>query len=127
MKYTEVQIDNIEQGNFLKNAEKAFAEIQESIIRFTKENKVDATATLTLKIGIESNKAGGFMIMTDIDKKSPKKQNITVALAAEETLEGEQMRLFCQASGTNDGNPAQGLLATNDGTPIDQGTGLPKK
>ena len=125
MKYSEVQIANIEQGNFLKNAEKAFVELQESIIQFVKENKQDATATLSMKIGIKSNK-GGFIILTDIDKKPPKKQNVTVAMADTDTLEGNQMRLFCQTSGTNDGDPDQGLLTLEDGTPIDHSTGLPK-
>lgn len=125
MKYTEVQIANIEQGDFLKNAEGAFCELQKSIVQFVKENKQAATATLTMKIGIKSNAAGGFLILTDIDKKTPKKQNITVALVADDTVDGQQ-RLFAQASGTNEGDPDQGLLTLEDGTPIDHSTGLPK-
>jgi hypothetical protein len=117
-KFAEVTLENVEQGQFLKNCEKQFREMQSDLIKFVKENHEDGTATLTIKVGIKSSDNGGsYSIVTDIDKKLPRKKAVTTALP--ERGEDDDLCLWANIEGTNEDTPLQQQLCKADGSPIE--------
>ena len=120
-KFKEVSLDNVEQGEFLKNCEKAFRELQQDILRHVKTTRTNGLAVLSIKVGIKSNvseNGGSYAIITSIDKIQPKKPAVvTTALAPLNPADGEC--LFAAQSGTNADSPLQGQLCRENGNEIE--------
>jgi hypothetical protein len=116
-KFEEVNLGNIEQGNFMEAAEAAFKEVCSSLIAHQATYGKDAAAKLTLGVSI-AGKNGAFVLTTDIAKALPKKPAVMTTAMAERDVHGE-LCLFAQTGGTNKGpDPRQAVLCGDDGTPL---------
>ena len=115
--FTPVELESIEQGDFLLNGRETFKQMNKQLIAHVNEFEGDATATLTMKVDIKYNaKSKGYVIVTDVDKKLPKKPKVaTTAFVADE--DGSEC-LFANKVGTGEGNAAQMVLCDNKGNAI---------
>ena len=117
--FEKVFLGNIEQGEFVKNAEAAFQEIASAAIEHFRQYAKDCEAGLDLKIKL-SQKDGAFTIVTDINKKLPKKPaSVTTAMAELDPEEDGKFCLFTQKGGTHRGNPRQLTICKDNGSDLD--------
>lgn len=122
-KFAEVEIGGLEQGEFMKRCEEQFAILQKEVLDHVEkmDNKDGkATGILVMKVAIQyENK--GYRILTEAERRRPKKNHIGVSTAFVNQSQTGQMQLFAQASGTTSGNPRQSVLCTNDGKIVPPG------
>ena len=115
--FTEVEINGLEQGRFLERCKEQFATLQGEVIAHVEkmDNKDGkATGILVMKVAIQyENK--GYRILTEIERRRPKKSHIGVSTAFVNQSQTGQMQLFAPAVGTTSGNPKQGILCDDKG------------
>ena len=121
--FCQVDLAHIEEGDFIKECDEQFRDMQSKLINFVKTHDRDSDATLVVKIKLQSNQKQSYFIITDIEQKLPRKPvNITTALPQISPADGEPC-LFAQQTGTHEFDPHQLTLTTKDGRTVDKNTG----
>lgn len=107
-KFLPVNLENIEEGGFLRDAENEFRKLQDAIIKHSRKYSSDESikAELSLKVEV-SSKDGMFSIRTSIAQKLPGRPKVATSALAEEAEDGKGFTLFAQ-SGTTKGVIAAG-------------------
>ena len=110
--FAQVDLGNIEQGQFLGKCNEAFCELQRNFVAHVAKHGVSASAELKIKVAVKyDGLKKSYAIVTDIEEKLPKKP-ATVTNAFEQ--EGE---LWAPNPGSSKGNPRQmNLLPTESET-----------
>ena len=116
-KFGQVELVNIEQGQFMKDAEQAFQDVTQQLIAHQKKYGKDAVCKLTLGVKITGSN-GAFVITTDITKTLPKKPAVMTTALAQANQLGE-MCLFAQQGGTHAGAPNQMVFAKDNGEDLE--------
>lgn len=125
--FAPVGLDTIEQGQFLRDSEEAFAKIQGDFIRHVGQHKKNASAALNLKINLSYDaEKKSYAIITSVEAKMPKAPPSVTSAFVSEDMNGQPC-LFSQAAGTSDGDPKQLRLTDDQGEPIDLATGTVKR
>lgn len=65
------------------------------------------------------HREGAYVIVTDIDKKLPKKPSGVTAAMVSDGDDGKDT-LFCQKGGTHKGNAKQSMLCQENGSPLQE-------
>jgi hypothetical protein len=128
-KFKSLELDGIEEGDFLQDMAHEFKDLQRRLIAFARQypekaEKVPAVLTIKIKMMCENADGGTYSIKTGFKTDVPKRPEAVSAAFAAEDEDGEQV-LFVQASGSSTGNPRQKKLATRDGHRVDAETGEP--
>ena len=116
-KFEQVELVNIEQGQFIKDAEAAFADVTQQLITHQKKYGTQSVCKLTLGIKVTGTN-GAFVITTDITKTLPKKPAVMTTAMAEVNGAGE-LCLFAQQGGTHTGAPNQQVLCKDTGEDLE--------
>lgn len=130
--YDRLSTDLVEEGRFKKKFDKFPASLQAQLVDYCEEHGAAASkarSQLVVKITlqkIEPSKAGNenraYSIKTEFELKPPKPMpHVTLALA-ERDEEGTPL-LAVRKSGSDESDPRQKKLCTDDGRAIDQTTG----
>lgn len=123
--FVPVELDNIEQGDFIREVKKAFAKLQQDFVAFVEEHQVSTKASLNVGVDIRFKKtsersdklAGNYGIVTKIVPNLPNKPSgVTTAYVAENN-DGKRT-LFTQSGGTTKDNPRQAHLQEPSGQTI---------
>lgn len=122
--FAPVELATIKQGEFIKECEKSFRELNEKLIKYVSEYKRSAQAVLDMKVTVKFDiEKDAYAIVTDIDEKLPKAPSkVTTAFVSDDPESGK-LCLFSQAAGTAKGDPRQQKLCAEDGRPVDIQTG----
>jgi hypothetical protein len=134
--FTELTAEKLNDCRFLPDLEAKFQETVQSVHEYNEKyglgaKKAKAVLTVTIEVESVPVKAQpgqrqlqfGFGLTTKMDVKRPKDHPVpSVALCVNE--EDGKPKLFVQASGSFDGDPAQQRLCTEDGRGIDPMTGV---
>jgi hypothetical protein len=126
--FVPINLGLIKQGDFIDECEKAFRDAQVKLIKHVEQYGRTAAAIVNAKISIKyDSEKESYAIVTDVDEKLPKAPpKVTTAFVSEDPATG-QACLFGKASGTENDNPRQQLLCTQDGKTVDPETGKVKK
>ena len=119
--YEKVVLGNIEQGVFMADANDALAAIETALIEHVAVHgkTKEAEAGIVMKVKIK-HREGAYVIVTDIDKKLPKKPSgVTAAMISDDPADGHDT-LFCQQGGTHQGNPNQAMLCQENGATLQE-------
>lgn len=107
-----VDLGMIEEGKFLTDVEKEFANIQDALIRHVRKygaSESTTKAVLTVKVEL-FEKNGQYGIITEVSKKIPGRPKGITAAVPEELQTGGMFGLFAQSTGTNKGDPNQRVM-----------------
>jgi hypothetical protein len=122
-----LEIDMIDEGQFIENLNGDLKELQRGLLLFAKQygrDAVKAVAKLnvTIALRVEDDEAGAYSIACQIVPSLPKRPaSVSMALSALDD-DGKPC-LFARASGTDDSDPRQLKFATKRGENIDLETG----
>lgn len=122
-----LEIGLIDEGRFVENVNKALRQVQEDLIQHVKEYKhkaKKAKASIKIEIAVvcmePEQQSYGCAAGIKIVLPSPPPA-VTMLMGGESQM-GENC-LLCRKSGSTDDHPRQMKLTTQDGRPIDAGTG----
>lgn len=122
-----VSLDNIEEGDFFREANLALLDVQRQLVRHREKygelsKKSTAELTLKIKLRIEEPDQDLYSIVTDISKKTPGRPKV-VTVAMEEFDDEGKPALHVRSAGSDRKHPRQSKMFTNDGRSIDPSTG----
>jgi len=121
--FAPVELATIKQGNFTKQCEQAFSELQRTLIEHVEKFEVSASAVLAMKVSVKyEREKQAYAIVTDIEQKQPKNPSeVTNAFVAEDQTRGNC--LWAPITGTTKGDPRQAVLCTDKGDAVNTTTG----
>jgi hypothetical protein len=106
-KFVPVDLQLIEGGEFLGDAERSFAEVQDAVIKHARKYSSNAVIKGSLTLTVEVlEKDGAYAVTTAITKKLPGRPKKHTSAMADE-LQAGGFGLFAQSTGTNTDNPRQ--------------------
>ncbi len=127
-KFAPLALGLIEEGVFLANVDTDLQDLSKEMIRYIERHGCEKSegikAELTIKVSLKADdpSSGDFSIKTSISKKMPGRPSGT-SRAIQDREDDGKPTLFVRTSGSDDVNPRQMKLATNDGRGIDLETG----
>lgn len=126
--FVPLDLDLIEEGEFVQNADEAFRELQERMITYVRKHGKELSKgtkgklTLAVTVQFEGRDANDFSIKGEIKSALPNRPAVVSAAMAGQTQDDKDA-LFVRRSGSTAQPPRQGAICTRKGETIDTKTG----